>query len=85
MAENPSVLVTGAFSGIGARYADRFARRGHNLVLVARDKERLEAAAFDLIQVNGGFESHAETVVQMPTNVSKGSYVDDLMASTFSF
>ncbi|MBI5317880.1 SDR family oxidoreductase [Bradyrhizobium sp.] len=45
MAENPTVLITGASSGIGATYADRFARRGHDLVLVARDKERMEALA----------------------------------------
>ena len=34
----PTVFITGASSGIGATYAERFARRGHNLVLVARDK-----------------------------------------------
>jgi short-subunit dehydrogenase len=45
MAENPTVLITGASSGIGATYADRFARRGHDLVLVARDKQRMEALA----------------------------------------
>lgn len=43
--EVPSVLITGASSGIGAVYADRFAKRGHDLVLVARDKGRLEAVA----------------------------------------
>lgn len=43
MAEIPTVLITGASSGIGATYADRFAGRGHNLVLVARDKARMEA------------------------------------------
>ncbi|MGH0364931.1 SDR family NAD(P)-dependent oxidoreductase [Sinorhizobium meliloti] len=53
MAENPSVLITGASSGIGATYADRFARRGHNLVLVARDKERLEANAARLRNETG--------------------------------
>jgi len=41
----PAVLITGASSGIGATYADRFARRGHDLVLVARDGTRLEAVA----------------------------------------
>ncbi len=41
----PSVLITGASSGIGAVYADRFAHRGHDLVLVARDQARMEALA----------------------------------------
>ncbi len=41
----PVTLITGASSGIGAVYADRFARRGHDLVLVARDLSRLELLA----------------------------------------
>ncbi|KPX88768.1 Oxidoreductase, short chain dehydrogenase/reductase family [Pseudomonas amygdali pv. myricae] len=47
-----TVLITGASSGIGAIYAERFARRGHNLVLVARDKLRLDALAARLSEEN---------------------------------
>lgn len=48
----PSVLITGASTGIGASYAERFARRGHDLVLVARDVARMEVLAARLRQEN---------------------------------
>jgi short-subunit dehydrogenase len=48
-----AALITGASSGIGATYADRLARRGHNLVLVARDKERMDAIAARLRDETG--------------------------------
>ncbi|NYI00652.1 SDR family NAD(P)-dependent oxidoreductase [Cupriavidus plantarum] len=38
-------VITGASSGIGAIYADRLARRGHDLILVARNQARLEQLA----------------------------------------
>ena len=47
-----SVLITGASTGIGAVYAERFARRGHDLILVARDQNRLEGLAARLRQEN---------------------------------
>jgi short-subunit dehydrogenase len=45
MSAKSTVLITGASSGIGAVYADRFARRGRDLVLVARDLARMERIA----------------------------------------
>ena len=53
MPTRPSVLVTGASSGIGAAYADRFARRCHDLVLVARNTQRMEALASRLRRETG--------------------------------
>ena len=50
---NGTALITGASSGIGAIYADRLAHRGYNLILVARNRQRLDDLARRLADATG--------------------------------
>ena len=45
----PTALITGPTSGIGRGFAEAFARKGFDLVLVARDGERLEELGRQLL------------------------------------
>jgi hypothetical protein len=66
-----TALITGASSGIGAVYADRLARRGHDLILVARDSARLKSVAERLRGETGrGIEVVAADLAE-PANVTK--------------
>jgi short-subunit dehydrogenase len=54
-----TALITGASSGIGAVYADRLAKRGYDLILVARDQQRLDDLSARLTRETG---RHVETL-----------------------
>src|SRR3977135_1723076 len=62
-----TALITGASSGIGAVYADRLARRGYDLILVARNQDRLNALAKRLTAETG----RAITFLQADLNDKK--------------
>lgn len=53
----PMTVITGASEGIGRALAFRFAKQGHDLLLVARDAELLEAAA---TEVRAKYGDHVE-------------------------
>ncbi|MCV9963391.1 SDR family oxidoreductase [Pararhizobium sp. BT-229] len=48
-----TALITGASAGIGALYADRLAKGGYDLILVARNGERLQAVADTVSKASG--------------------------------
>lgn len=72
------VLITGASSGIGALYADRLARRGYDLILVARNAERLAALADRLTSEIG---SSVETIAADLTDKSDLARIEDMLRS----
>lgn len=67
-----TVLITGASQGIGRETALLFARNGYNVVLAARNAERLEAFAQEL-------QTYAHRAIAVPTDVRDPQQVKHLV------
>jgi uncharacterized protein len=65
-----SALITGATAGLGLGYAEAYARRGCDLVLVARDEKRLATVAADLTR------QHGVAVEVLPADLAERAGVD---------
>jgi uncharacterized protein len=71
-----TALITGASSGIGAVYAERLARRGYDLILVARNRDRLNSLASRLTTEAG---REVEVVQADLTNKAEISRVENML------
>ena len=71
-----TALITGASTGIGAIYADRLAKRGYDLILVARNKERLASLARRLANETGRNVETVEADLTSPADLRR---VEDIL------
>jgi short-subunit dehydrogenase len=80
-ANKGTALITGASSGIGAVYADRLAKAGYDLILVARDADRLRRIASRLTSESG---RSIETVAADLTNAADLARVEKVLKTDAS-
>lgn len=87
-----TALVTGATAGIGKEFATQLAGRGHDLVLVARNLERLEALAESLgsahgvqVEVRSADLTDREALEQVAQRVADPASPIDLLVNNAGF
>lgn len=73
-----TAVITGASTGIGAVYADRLAKRDYDLILVARNKERLASLSR---RIANETDRKVETVNADLTNPADLHRVEDILRS----
>lgn len=71
-----TALITGASAGLGKEFASLFAQDGHDLVLVARSEEKLEALADELSKKHG-VAAHV-----VPADLGKATSTEAIVEAT---
>jgi len=74
MYDKETALITGASAGIGREFAHRFARDGHNCVLLARSEDALHDLA-DTLTSTHGVDAHV-----LPADLSDPGVTDEIVA-----
>jgi len=70
-----TALITGASSGIGAIYADRLAKRRHDLILVARNRQRLTSLARRIANDTGRKVETVEADLTSPADLKRVEHI----------
>ena len=90
--KNSYALITGATSGIGLEISKDLAKRGFNLVLVARTKEKLNQTAKELIQeynIKCDYFASDLTLINSPEEIyqftSKKLYSVDILVNNAGY
>ncbi len=73
-----TAVVTGASSGLGVIFAKRLAKRGYDLILIARRGERLEKITQ---QISGDFNVGVENIVADLANLPELQQISDRLSS----
>lgn len=73
MQKYKTVMITGASEGIGRCFAETFAQKGHDLVLVARSADKLQELANEL-KVKYAIEAHVFAMDLIPTGAAKALF-----------
>jgi hypothetical protein len=84
--KRPHALVTGASSGIGATFSERFAKDGYDLIIVARRRDKLEELASRLrsmyqvhVEVLAADLSRSDSLRTMENRISEESSLEVLV------